>query len=726
MKNIFEIFRRDVRRISHNVIALIVILGLIIVPCLYAWFNIAACWDPYGNTGKIKIAVASVDEGYEGELISLNINIGDTVLSSLRENTQMDWIFTSKKKALNGVESGKYYAAIVIPETFSNDMMSIFSEDIQSPEITYYYNAKENAIAPKVTDKGASAVQTQVNEVFIKTIANTVLDALQTVSNTADESGADAIVSNLTTNLDRINNSLTTVTGTLQSYARMTETAQMMLDTTSAFLKQSQETSGNSLNSLKDTQKSFNTIQDAISGTTDSINDALTSSTDFYIQISKTLDSTLQSQGKDNAAMANTLNTLAKEVDTLTQPYITLRDLCVEIGNQYPAVSDATGTLVGKLNESIASQNALRDKLNSAADALRSSSTDAASAKAEIDQLIQSSSQDLKNVQSDYESSVKDQLNQLLNSMKSTDSTVSSLLSQIDQSASGVYTLSGSASSDLSQIKTALENSCTLLQKSSDKISDTLQKLDEIQTSGDYSQMQDLLSGNHESISSFLASPVELNTNKLYPVENYGSSMAPFYSTLAMWVGGTILVAMLKVSISESSLKGMKKVRDYQVYFGRYIIFLLIGLAQSTLIGLGDLLYLRIQCEAPFLFMLACWITSLVYVNVIYTLTVSFGDVGKAIAVILMVIQVAGSGGTFPIEVAPKIFQSVYPLMPFAHSMAALRETIGGLYGSTYWTELGYLCIFLIASLFLGLVLRKPIIKLNEKINEKLESTHLI
>ncbi len=726
MKNIFEIFRRDVRRISHNVIALIVILGLIIVPCLYAWFNIAACWDPYGNTGKIKIAVASVDEGYEGELISLNINIGDTVLSSLRENTQMDWIFTSKKKALNGVESGKYYAAIVIPETFSNDMMSVFSEDIQSPEITYYYNAKENAIAPKVTDKGASAVQTQVNEVFIKTIANTVLGALQTVSNTADESGADAIVSNLTTNLDRINNSLTTVTGTLQSYARMTEAAQMMLDTTSAFLKQSQETSSNNLNSLKDTQKSFNTIQDAISGTTDSINDVLTSSTDFYIQISKTLNSTLQSQEKDNAAMANTLNALAKEVDTLTQPYITLRDLCVEIGNQYPAVSDATGTLVGKLNESIVSQNALRDKLNSAADALRSSSTDAASAKAEIDQLIQSSSQDLKNVQSDYESSVKDQLNQLLNSMKSTDSTVSSLLSQIDQSASGVYTLSGSASSDLSQIKTALENSCTLLQKSSDKISDTLQKLDEIQESGDYSQMQDLLSGNHESISSFLASPVELNTNKLYPVENYGSSMAPFYSTLAMWVGGTILVAMLKVSISESSLKGMKKVRDYQVYFGRYIVFLLIGLAQSTLIGLGDLLYLRIQCEAPFLFMLACWITSLVYVNVIYTLTVSFGDVGKAIAVILMVIQVAGSGGTFPIEVPPKIFQSVYPLMPFAHSMAALRETIGGLYGSTYWTELGYLCIFLIASLFLGLVLRKPIIKLNEKINEKLESTHLI
>ena len=198
---------------------MIVVIGVLVVPCLYAWFNIAASWDPYNNTGNLKVAVASVDEGYTGSLIPLEINVGEQVISALRENTQMDWIFTSKKKALNGVESGKYYAAIVIPETFSNDMMSIFSEDIQSPEITYYYNAKENAIAPKVTDKGASAVQTQVNEVFIKTIANTVLDALQTVSNTADESGADAIVSNLTTNLDRINNSLTTVTGTLQSYA---------------------------------------------------------------------------------------------------------------------------------------------------------------------------------------------------------------------------------------------------------------------------------------------------------------------------------------------------------------------------------------------------------------------------------------------------------------------------------------------------------------------------
>ena len=202
--------------------------------------------------------------------------------------------------------------------------------------------------------------------------------------------------------------------------------------------------------------------------------------------------------------------------------------------------------------------------------------------------------------------------------------------------------------------------------------------------------------------------------------------MAPFYSTLSIWVGGIVLVAMLKVGVSEAAVEGLKKVKNYQMYLGRYVIFLIVGLLQSTLICLGDLFYLGIQCKHPFLFMLAGWFSSIVYVNIIYTLTVSFGDIGKAVSVILLVIQVAGSGGTFPIEVAPAFFKAVYPLLPFVHSMRAIRETIGGMYGMTYWTSLGKMSIFLILSLILGLVLRKPIIKLNDAFMEKLEDTHLI
>ena len=154
MKNIWKIFQRDMMRIRKNVIALVVIVGISVVPCLYAWFNIAASWDPYSNTGNLKVAVASVDEGYEGSLIPLEINIGDQVLSALRENTQMEWVFTTKDKATAGVKSGKYYAAIVIPKDFSNKMMSVFSENVEKPEITYYSNAKENAINVGSTKMG--------------------------------------------------------------------------------------------------------------------------------------------------------------------------------------------------------------------------------------------------------------------------------------------------------------------------------------------------------------------------------------------------------------------------------------------------------------------------------------------------------------------------------------------------------------------------------------------
>ena len=232
MKNIWQIFKRDVWRIKNNVIALIVIMGLTVVPCLYAWFNIAASWDPYKNTGNLKVAVASVDKGYEGSLIPIDINIGDRVLSTLHENDQMEWVFTNRDAAVEGVKSGDYYAAIVIPENFSNDMMSLFSEDIEKPQITYYSNAKENAIAPKVTEKGASAIQNQINQVFIETVSDTGLTVMQSVINMTDEEDTGSLVSNLLRNLRNISGSLDASSETLRSFSGMTSSIQQLTSST--------------------------------------------------------------------------------------------------------------------------------------------------------------------------------------------------------------------------------------------------------------------------------------------------------------------------------------------------------------------------------------------------------------------------------------------------------------------------------------------------------------
>lgn len=726
MKNIWKIFQRDMMRIRKNVIALVVIVGISVVPCLYAWFNIAASWDPYSNTGNLKVAVASVDEGYEGSLIPLEINIGDQVLSALRENTQMEWVFTTKDKATAGVKSGKYYAAIVIPKDFSNKMMSVFSENVEKPEITYYSNAKENAIAPKVTDKGASAVQRQVNQVFIETISDTTLTVLQAVSNMTEASGAETIVSNLNTNLNRISGDLSASAGLLQSFSDMTVSAQNLLNSTTEFMQSAQTQSQESKQTFQKSKDSFSDIDSALDAATDNVETALNATQSVYDEMNQTITKAFETQSQDTETVASTLDTLAAKVQKIIDSYQSVRDAVASISDSHSELASAVDAVVSRMDTSIKAQQELHDKLQNTAQSLRDTTTDIATAKKELQDLFATNGTQIADATNEYQSSMETSLNKLTDALDSSKTKISSLLSQLEKSTDGIYSLTDAADSDLTQIQSVLADSGKLLNDAADKISDTTAKLDEMEQSGDFSELESIISGDRSSISSFLAAPVSLKTHKVYEIANYGSSMAPFYSVLSIWIGGIVLVAMLKVNVSEKCTEGLENVKLYQVYFGRFITFLIVGLFQSTLIALGDLLYLGIQCEHPFLFLLACWFSSIVFVNIIYTLTVSLGDIGKAVSVILLVVQVAGTGGTFPIEVAPKFFQAVYPLLPFTHSMAALRETVGGMYGMNYWIDLGKLAIFLVISLFVGLVLRKPIIKLNDAFTEKLEETKLM
>lgn len=726
MKNVWKIFQRDMMRVRNNVIALVVIIGISVVPCLYAWFNIAASWDPYSNTGNLKVAVASADEGYEGSLIPIEINIGDKVLSALRENTQMEWVFTTEEKATSGVKSGKYYAAIVIPKDFSNKMMSVFSEKVEKPEITYYSNAKENAIAPKVTDKGAGAVQRQVNEVFIETVSDTTLTVLQAVSNMTQASGAETIVDNLNTNLNQIAGDLTASAGLLESFSDMTGSAQKLLNSTTEFLQTVQQQTTESRQTFQETSKTFSGLDDSMDAAADSVGTALKSAENVYDQMDQVISGAFSDESADAQQIASTLDTLAGQVGNVVTAYTSVRDSVAAVADKYPETSPLVDAIVVRMDTSIQQQKNLQSKLQNSAKGLRDATTDLGTARSELKDLAAKNRENMSGMSASYKSSVQKSLNQLSASLTSSKQEISSLLSQLDQSANGIYKLTDTADSDLSEIQKVLGDSGELLAEASDRIADTTAKLDEMETSGDFSELEALISGDKSAISTFLAAPVSLDTHKIYEIANYGSSMAPFYSVLSIWIGGIVLVAMLKVNVSENCTKGLKNVELHQIYFGRFITFMIVGLFQSTLIALGDLLYLGIQCEHPFLFLLGCWFSSLVFVNIIYTLTVSLGDIGKAVSVILLVVQVAGTGGTFPIEVAPSFFRAVYPLLPFTHSMAALRETVGGMYGMNYWIDLGKLAIFLGISLVVGLVLRKPIIKANDAFTEKLEETKLM
>ena len=711
MKNILKIFIDDVKRIRKNVIAMIVVIGVLVVPCLYAWFNIAASWDPYNNTGNLKVAVASVDEGYTGSLIPLEINVGEQVISALRENTQMDWVFTSKEKAMEGVKSGQYYAAIVVPEKFSTQMMSLFSDQIQKPEIIYYSNAKENAIAPKVTDKGATAIQKQVNQVFIQTISDTAMTVFQSVSNMAEANGADRLVDNLIHNLGDASDDMNMIASTLETFSGITSSAQSLLTASSDFLKELKTESADGKQVLEN-----------------SVGKALKAGQKVYSEMSLLLDQTVEDGINGSEDTADTLVKAAKTVDKNIKSFTTLRDHLIRLSEKHPETDSSIEPMIEKINRSIEKQEELRDDLTDTAVSMKKSTTSLISDKKALDALVKENQKRLQQISKEYEKDVKGTLQNLADSIGETSKDITGLTKQINASAKGVYTLTDTAGSDLSEIQTCLGDSGKLLRKSANKLKKITDKLTKAKDNGDYADLEHMIYDNKSEVSAFLSAPVELNTKKIYPIDNYGSSMAPFYSTLSIWIGGIVLVAMLKVTVSEESIKkmGLKKVKIHEIYLGRWIIFLILGLLQSTLIALGDLYYLGIQCAHTFLFLFGCWFSSIVYVTISYTLTVSFGDIGKAGSVVLLVMQVAGTGGTFPIECAPKFFRAVYPLLPFTHSMAALREAVGGCYGNDYWIDLAKLGIFLVIALFVGLVLRKPIIRMNEAFTEQLEETKII
>ena len=186
LKHTWRLFLLDWRRIFKNPIAVLLMAALIIIPSLYAWFNIKALWDPYSNTGELPIAVYSADAGAKFQ--DKDVEIGNEVIKNLHENKQLGWRFVdSKKEVVDGVRSGKYYAGIYLPKEFSKDLLSFTTGDIQKPKIEYYLNQKINAIAPKITDKGAGSIQQEISQEFIKTASSTLLKVFNEIGYNIDE-----------------------------------------------------------------------------------------------------------------------------------------------------------------------------------------------------------------------------------------------------------------------------------------------------------------------------------------------------------------------------------------------------------------------------------------------------------------------------------------------------------------------------------------------------------
>lgn len=736
MRNIIAILKRDLSRIRGSVVALIVAVGLVIVPTLYAWFNIAGSWDPYGNTGNLKVAVANSDNGYMSDLIPVRVNIGDTVVSALRENDQLDWRFVSESDAVEGVRSGEYYAAVVIPENFSSRMMTVFSSDAEHAEIVYYENQKANAIAPRVTDKAASTVRQQIDETFAKTISDVGLATTSSLLEFMDGDQVAAYAGNLSGTLAGAITTLRDASGSVDEFAGLLQSSTGLLDSTSDLLASAGTASKDAEALVGDAKTGLSGMHDALDAAVAAINQSLKDSAGDYDAAAKAID---EAFGAADAHVSLTVTQLRDASADVAKRASDMRDvqdniLAVERdveGSNLPEKLKAE--LVQKIDivantvGNVANQQELLAKhLSDAAASLETGAADARAKAQAVKDGIAEAKGSIGGVKDSYNATLKQQISDLSDAVADVARRGSDMADDLGATVTDLSHAASALSDDLVGAHEVLAGASADLVSAADDLQRLKEGLDTAVTSGDLDRVRELIGSDPAALADALAAPVALDRQAVYHIKNYGSAMAPFYTTLSIWVAGIVLAAMLKANVDEADVKALGNPRLHELYLGRYAFFALLAFAQATLVCAGDLLFFGIQCEHPFQFMLVGWLAGFVFSNMIYTLTVSFGDIGKAIAVVLLVMQVAGSGGTFPIEMTADFFQAVYPFLPFTHAINAMHAAMAGAYGMEFWIELGTLSLYLIPSLALGLVFRRPVIRANRWIIEKLEETKLM
>lgn len=723
MKNILAIFKADVRGLVKNVLALIIIIGLCILPSLYAWFNIYSNWDPYANTGNIKIAAYSEDEGYTGEDGTVQ-NMGGKILDNLKENTAIGWtMVNSGEEAIEGVKSGDYYAAVVIEKDFSYKMFNMFAEGFANPGITYYENEKKNAVATKITDTAVSTLQQSIDAQFVDVVIRTVFEQTNNVSGEIETNNK---IKEFTDKLTAVNNNLITYETTIESLISANK------ELTTSVGKAQDEI--DSLKGQVDTGIDDVTgVQNGISTTRTSLSDFNAKVKESVAQIESSLDKVVSELENttvtdDVRKMADDMIQTMKDVNTLKKEALKLEAAIkgIKLPSDYDKETqdalNAIGSVIGNADDIREVINGLgitdaADKVTSRIEAELAKKTDS------VEDAVRTCKDYASNMRNMFTNSLMPQIDGILANTEQILATVNTLLKSINTTLENTGTIFDGMVSTIGSTNQSLEQMQVIIQGVSEKLKSVTELFNGTTEDERVQALRKLMSGDPDTYGEFFSEPVKIDTVEVYPIANYGSAMTPFYTVLALWVGALLLTALVKVKAEPKNLQGVKL---HQLYFGRYLLFFVLGQIQALVVVLGDIYLLHCQILDKGLFWFTASLTSFVFTLLVYSLTLSFGDIGKAVAVVIMVIQIAGSGGTFPIELLPSVYRNIYIFFPFPYAINAMRETIGGMYGNMYVKSLLQLMIFAVAALVLGLVIRKPFIKWNHFVEKRMEDTKMM
>ncbi|NFT35683.1 YhgE/Pip domain-containing protein, partial [Clostridium botulinum] len=692
----------------------IVIIALCILPSLYAWSNIAASWDPYAQeaTSKIKIGVVNKDKG--AFILDKDIILGDEVIEGLKENDLLGWQFVSEEEANEAIKKGKYYATITIPEDFSKDMTSIITSDIKKGTIIYTVNEKINAIAPKLTDKGASGVQENVTKSIIETVSKVLLTA-------SKEAGIE-----LEDQIPKISNVYNMLEEIRSRFGEINETTDLAYDGVvkiKELVKEIQEDMPLIYETLNNTKSLSSEVENFISVSKSGLNDMSPTikgdiklvseiSKDISLYTNSIIDA-INSNTEKAPEMINNLINKVRSLEKVNDSVLRFLKALNNISSTKPlnGIINRLETLQGNIDKIKTSLQSIKDSLD-AGNAVDLSLLNNIKALADN---VASTSED---IYSKFDTEILPQINDIFDSaFKVAENTLTIIeeaekkLPKVENILDTVYKGADKGIEGITFVKEKLPEAERIINEITDKMKNVTDEKS-------LKELIDLLKEDVQERTDFLTTPVNLETRELYPMGNYGSAMTPFYSVLSLWVGLLLLLSILTVNTHG-------EYKFWEIYFGKLMLFMTLALIQSLIVVIGDLYLLKVYCLNPILLILGMLFTSVVFVSILYSAVSVFGNVGKVIGIVLLVLQIGGSGGTFPIELTPRFFQIIHPFLPFTYAISFAREAIGGVVGEVLVKDIIILLIYAVASILIAVFLKKPINKILEKFTKKFEESGL-
>lgn len=722
MGNVLRVFWRDVKRIAKVPPAWLVVVFLIVLPSIYTWFNVIGFWNPYENTGNMRVCVVNEDKSVEDETLG-HLDLGAQIIGELENNDQLGWSFVDREEAMREVESGEAYAAIVIPEDFSADMTTILSGDFQRPQIEYYVNEKLGPVAPKITDTGATTLDTTVNDAFVSTVSATVASTideklaeskgdLETAKGSAVsklEQGSSGVadareaLSNLATSADE---AIGKVDLAKQSLSDAKNAAVLL----SSGLGQASAITGEVNTGLVTFSTSMGTVLDhgstLLSQTSSQTNSAIGQTANGIVAAAGSVDAALergQAVVQENAQIIGVLRTLQQSLPD---------------GEGKQAIGNVISDLETKNAQSQQTLDGLAT-LSSDTSALATSVSDASGS---VDTAVQ---QTLGAVDG-YRSTLS----------TTTIPAISSGLGDMGTAANGLSTtvsnqvlLIDQTSAVLDDLKTTLGLSADALRQTDELLSGLQGDLDTMKTDlaalGTSDALGDLVGEDgidSEKIADFMLSPTQVETEELYPLNAYGSAMAPLFINLTLWIGVFMLMVIMRIEVDDESVRNLSIT---QRFFGRWLL-LAIMVSLQAIVCCAGCLFIGVQTTNAPAFFLTAVLCSLAYLSIQYTLSTTLQHVGKALCVILVFVQIPGATGLYPIEMTPSFFQAVYPLFPFTYGIGAMRETISGFYDGAWMHDAGILLLFLVVFLAIGALARPYLTNLNHLFARQIEESDIV